>query len=253
MVLQLTALIPARNEEKCIEETAANLYRTLVAAGITHEILVINDGSTDGTEDMLKKLAMQIPTLRYVNNPPPNGIGLAIRRGLSLFKGDNVAIVMADGSDSPDDLVAFFRTQQNDHLDCVFGSRFARGAKISGYPWPKRLLNRFGNKLIQVLFGLSYNDVTNAFKLYSRHTIEGLQPLLSHHFNITIELPLKAIIRSYRYTVLPNHWYGRKNGVSKLRIKEMGSRYMFIVLYCFIERWLSRGDYDRENRFFINS
>jgi dolichol-phosphate mannosyltransferase len=62
---------------------------------------------------------------------------------------------------------------------------------------------------------------------------------------LTVELPLKAIVRGYSYAVLPNSWTNRKFGVSKLRIREMGSRYLFIVLYCLIERWLSRKDYHR--------
>jgi dolichol-phosphate mannosyltransferase len=100
------------------------------------------------------------------------------------------------------------------------------------------------NHLIRVLFGLRYN-ITNAFKLYRRPVIEGLKPFLSPHFNLTVELPLKAIVRDYSYEVVPNEWINRKSGVSKLRIQEMGSRYLFIVLYCLIEKWLSRGDYRR--------
>jgi dolichol-phosphate mannosyltransferase len=90
---------------------------------------------------------------------------------------------------------------------------------------------------------LRYNDVTNAFKLYRRSAIAGAQPLLSHHFNLTVELPLKCIIRGYRYAVLANSWKNRERGISKLRIKEMGSRYLFVILYCWLERTLSRGDY----------
>jgi dolichol-phosphate mannosyltransferase len=104
------------------------------------------------------------------------------------------------------------------------------------------------NTFIRILFGLRYNDVTNAFKLYRKEVIQGLKPLLSHHFNLTVELPLKAIVRGYSYTVVPNSWTNRKQGESKLKIKEMGSRYIFIILYCFIEKWLSRGDYHRDAR-----
>ena len=106
-------------------------------------------------------------------------------------------------------------------------------------------MNRLANNLIRLLFGFRYNDVTNAFKLYRRHVIDGVRPLLSHHFNLTVELPLKAIVRGYSYEVVPNHWRGRQQGQSKLLLKEMGSRYLFIVLYCFIENWLSAGDYKR--------
>ena len=149
---------------------------------------------------------------------------------------------MADGSDDPADIVRFYRALEQGY-ECVFGSRFIQGSQIIGYPRPKLVMNRLANLLIRALFMLRYNDVTNAFKMYRRSAIAGIQPLLSHHFNLTVELPLKCIIRGYRYTVLPNSWKGRKNGVSKLRIKEMGSRYLFIILYCWLERTLSRGDY----------
>jgi dolichol-phosphate mannosyltransferase len=110
---------------------------------------------------------------------------------------------------------------------------------------PKLILNRAGNTFIRILFGLRYDDITNAFKLYRREVIDGLKPLLSHHFNLTVELPLKAIVRGYTYAVVPNTWINRNTGVSKLKIKEMGSRYLFIIFYCFIEKWLSRGDYHK--------
>jgi dolichol-phosphate mannosyltransferase len=73
--------------------------------------------------------------------------------------------------------------------------------------------------------------------------IEGVQPLLSNHFNLTVELPLKAVVRGYSYAILPTSWRGRTAGRSKLDLREMGSRYLFIVLYVFLESHLSRGDY----------
>jgi dolichol-phosphate mannosyltransferase len=181
--------------------------------------------------------------LRWLNNTPPHGFGFAVRRGLENFTGDAVAVYMADASDTPEDLVRFFRTMERLDVDCVFGSRFMRGSRVVDYPAPKLVLNRLANAFIRILFGLRYNDTTNAFKLYHRRVIEGVQPLLSHHFNLTVELPLKAMIRGYNCAVLPNTWINRKAGESKLKIKEMGSRYLFIVLYCFLEKWLSRGDY----------
>lgn len=241
--MKLSVVIPAHNEEGCIETTLRSLHTALKAETISHELLVVNDGSTDSTEDILRRLQQEIPELRYLNNGPSHGFGLAVRCGLENFSGDAVAIYMADASDRPEDLIAFYRTMVDGEVDCVFGSRFVRGGKTVDYPLPKLLLNRLANAFIQMLFGLRYNDVTNAFKLYRRHVIEGLQPFLSPHFNLTVELPLKAIVRGYSYAVVPNWWINRKTGVSKLKIQEMGSRYLFIVLYCLIEKWFSRGDY----------
>src|SRR3984893_12175456 len=238
----LAVTIPAHNEEGHIADTVRDLAAALQAAEIRYEILVVNDNSGDGTERILATLNAADPCVRYINNTPPNGFGFAVRRGLVDFRGEAVAIVMADGSDDPADLVRFYRTLETGY-DCVFGSRFMRGARVTDYPKPKLLLNRLGHRLIRSLFWMRYNDSTNAFKLYRRSAIAGIQPLLSHHFNLTVELPLKCLIRGYRYTVLPNSWKNRKQGVSKLRIKEMGSRYLFIIFYCWLEWTLSRGDY----------
>jgi dolichol-phosphate mannosyltransferase len=243
--LKLSVLIPAHNEEESIAETVKDIYERLTAEQIPHEILVVNDNSKDQTERVLQKLADVYPTLRYINNPPPNGIGLAIKSGLAHYTGDAVVIVMADGSDSPEDIVKYYRELQKG-VDCVFGSRFIKGGKLIDYPRHKLLLNRLANWFIEVLFGLRYNDVTNAFKAYRRETIEGIKPVLSHHFNVTVELPLKAIVRGYSYSVVPISWKNRSHGVSKLKIKEMGSRYLFMILYIWLEKSLSGGDYRKK-------
>ncbi len=151
---------------------------------------------------------------------------------------------MADGSDSPEDLVKYYRKLQEGY-DCVFGSRFIPGGSVVDYPRHKLLLNRMANAFIRVLFGLHFNDITNAFKCYRREVIAGIQPLISPHFNLTVEMPLKALVRGYSYAVVPITWTNRAAGVSKLKIKEMGSRYLFIVLYLWLEKHLARGDYHR--------
>ena len=243
----LSIVVPAHNEKDCIEETVRAFHDELKRETIPHEILVINDASLDETEIILKKLSQEIPEIHYLNNDPPNGFGFAVRKGLENFQGDYVAIVMADLSDRPVDLVKFYR-KMNEGYDCVFGSRFINGGKTIDYPRFKYYLNRLTNTIIKLLFGISYNDTTNAFKLYSRETINVLKPFLSHHFNLTVELPVKAILRNYSYAVVPNYWINRKEGESKLKIKEMGSRYFFIILYCLLEKWLSHGDSKKKSK-----
>ena len=238
----LSVVIPAHNEEGHIEDTVRAIVTALQEADIKHEVLVVNDSSKDGTRAVLERLSHDIPSVRFVDNAKPNGFGFAVRRGLSDFRGSAVAIVMADGSDQPADIVAFWRKLQQGY-DCVFGTRFSRGGKVVDYPRHKLILNRIGNRAIQALFFSGYNDFSNAFKMYRRRVIAGIQPLLSQHFNLTVEIPLKALVRGYTYAVVPNTWLNRKEGVSKFKIREMGSRYFFIILYCLLEKWLSRGDY----------
>ena len=238
----LSLVMPAYNEEGSIGETVRAFNKALKGEKIEHEILVVNDNSSDNTEKILLDLEKEIKELRHVNNLPPNGFGMAVIKGLESFRGDYVAIVMADFSDSPRDLIRFYYEMKKGY-DCVFGSRFIRGGETFNYPPHKMILNRITNNIIKILFGLRYNDVTNAFKMYRKETIEGLKPFLSKHFNLTVELPLKSIVRGYSYSVLPNKWRNRKAGVAKLKIKEMGSRYFFIILYCLLEKLLSKGDY----------
>ncbi len=243
--MKLSLVIPAYNEEGSITETLTTLYDKLVIEKIPHEIVVINDNSKDNTESILIQLQQTMPSLVYYTNKGPSGFGYAVRYGLERFKGDCVAIMMADLSDSPDDLVKFYRKLLEGY-DCVFGNRWIQGGEVIDYPGTKKTINRFANWIVKVTFRLKYNDVTNAFKMYRKETMDGLKPFLSPHFNLTLELPLKAIIRGYSYTVLPNSWRNRKAGESKLKIKEMGSRYFFILLYCLIEKFFSRGDFKKK-------
>jgi dolichol-phosphate mannosyltransferase len=244
--MMLSIVIPAHNEEYSIKKTVTELYITLKDQKIPHEIIVVNDNSNDGTLEALEGLSKEIKTLKYFTNIGPNGFGYAVRFGLEKFSGDCVAIMMADLSDSPKDLIVFYNKMKKDNLDCVFGSRFIKRGKTVDYPVLKKIINRVANFIISILMGISYNDTTNAFKLYKRETIDGIKPIISPHFNLTIELPLKAIIRGFSYDVIPNSWHNRQHGVSKLKIKEMGSRYFFILMYCFFEKYFSKGDFKKK-------
>ncbi|WP_304232227.1 glycosyltransferase family 2 protein [Jiulongibacter sediminis] len=241
--MKLSVVIPAYNEAESIPETLRSLYSTLQKHGIDHEIWVTNDNSKDNTADVLATLQQEIPTLVFETNSGPNGFGYAVRYGLERFSGDCVAVFMADMSDDPEDLVKYYQTMIQENVDAVFGSRWGKGGKVIDYPKHKKVINRVANFIVKMLMRIDYNDTTNAFKLYKRETINGIKPFLSPHFNLTIELPLKAMVRGYSYAVVPNSWTNRKYGESKLKIKEMGSRYFFILMYCFIEKYFSRGDY----------
>jgi dolichol-phosphate mannosyltransferase len=218
----------------------------LVQANISHEILVINDCSKDNTEEIVLDLKKKIKSLNCIKNYHPQGFGYAVRCGLSNYKGDSVCIFMADESDSPKDVIAFYHKLQQG-FDCVFGSRFIKNGKLINYPFTKKILNRLGNLFIRILFLMKYNDTTNAFKMFRRHVIDGIQPILACHFNLTVELPLKAIVRGYKYAVLPNSWSNRKKGKSKFLIREIGSRYLFIIFYCLIEKLFSKNDYIKKD------
>ena len=186
----LTVVIPARNEEGCIRSTVAHLDLELRLSGIPHEIIVVDDGSTDQTWKVLQDLREEMAALHALRNDGPHGFGRAVIQGLDGMTGDAVVIMMADESDDCRDVVTYWNVLNEGH-DAVFGSRFI-------------------------------------------------------HFNLTVELPLKTIVRGYSWTVIPITWRNRRTGEPKLKLKEMGSRYLFICLYVWLEKYFSRGDYRKE-------
>src|SRR6266702_4809848 len=240
----LSVVIPAQNEEDCIASTVEHLYVELRLHSVPHEIIVVDDGSTDGTWTVLDSAKGRVPTLRPVKNPAPHGFGRAVAHGFAHMTGDATVVMMADESDDCRDVVRYWDTL-NEGWECVFGSRFLAGGGVIDYPWLKLRLNRAANLLIRALFNIPLNDTTNAFKAYRRTVIDGCRPLLAPHFNLTVEIPLKAIVRGFSWTVIPITWRNRRTGEAKLKIKEIGSRYLFIILYVWLEKYFSKGDYRR--------
>ncbi len=238
-------IIPARNEEESLPYTVRDIHEAMVQAGVPHEIVVVDDGSRDRTWAVLQELKQTVPMLAPVQNNGLHGFGRAVVLGLNHMKGDACTIMMADASDSPDDAVRYWRLL-NEGWECIFGSRFVKGGRVIDYPRVKLFVNRLANLLVRVGFNISLNDTTNAFKAYRRTVIAGCRPFLAPHFNLTVEIPLKAIVRGYTWTVIPISWQNRKHGVPKLKISEMGSRYFFICAYIWLEKYFSRGDYRRK-------
>jgi dolichol-phosphate mannosyltransferase len=238
----LSVVIPARNEEGCIASTVEHLHVELRLHAVPHEIVVIDDGSTDMTWSVLQDLHTRIPECKPFQNQREHGFGRAITFGFDHVNGDAVIVMMADESDDCRDVIRYWEAL-GEGWDAVFGSRFIRGGKVIDYPPHKLMLNRMANLFLRFLFNISMNDFTNAFKGYRREIIEGCRPFLSPHYNLTLELPLKTIVRGYSWTVIPIIWRNRRAGKSKLKIAEMGSRYLFIALYCWLEKYFSHGDY----------
>ena len=241
-----SVVIPARDEEESLPSTLQDIFDTFTVEGIPHELVVVDDGSKDRTWTVLHELRQKFPTLVPTQNASGcHGFGRAVTWGMEQSRGDAVVIMMADASDSPADAARYWRLL-NEGYDCAFGSRFVEGGEVVDYPWVKLFVNRIANFLVRVGFNIPLNDTTNAFKAYRRTVIDGCRPFLAPHFNLTVELPLKAIVRGYSFAVTPISWRNRKFGVAKLKIKEMGSRYFFICAYVWLEKYFSRGDYRRK-------
>jgi dolichol-phosphate mannosyltransferase len=237
-----SVVIPARDEAESLPATIEHLHLEFSLNQVPHEIVVVDDGSQDRTWEVLQQLQAKVPGLRPIQNTGEHGFGRAVVFGLRHIQGDAAVIMMADESDDARDAVRYWKLL-NEGWDCVFGSRFIKGGGVIDYPKIKLFVNRLANLFIRIIFQISLNDTTNAFKAYRRTVIQGCEPLIAPHFNLTVEIPLKAIVRGYSWTVVPITWHNRRFGAAKLKIKEMGSRYFFICAYVWLEKYFSRGDY----------
>lgn len=244
-LLLLSVVVPARDEEACVCSTIELLHNELLLHNIAHEIIVVDDGSADNTWPLLQEYAGRVPEVKPVQNSGQHGFGRAVITGLDQISGDAVVIMMADGSDDERDVVRYWQ-ELGKGYDCVFGSRFICGGGTTDYPLFKLFLNRIANTFLRIIFGITLNDTTNAFKAYRSEVVDGCRPLIAPHFNLTVELPLKAIVRGFSWTTIPIQWRNRRTGSTKLKIKEMGSRYLFICLYIWLEKYFSCGDYRKK-------
>ena len=242
---RLSIAIPVHNEESVLPELLRRARAVLAhVPGGPHEIIFVDDGSTDRTFPILEEATSQDPRILAISLSRNFGHQAALTAALDHVTGDAAVVMMADESDDCRDVVRYWE-KLNEGYDCVFGSRFMRGGGAIDYPKMKLLLNRLANYFIKVLFRISLNDTTNAFKAYRKEVIDGCRPFIAPHFNMTIEIPLKAIVRGYSWTTIPITWRNRRTGTSKLQLKEMGSRYLFVCLYVWLEKYFSRGDYLR--------
>ncbi len=241
--MKLSIVIPAHNEEENIRECLDSLRETLNAAEeiSSFEIIVVEDNSTDRTAEILKQEQQTDPRIRIISRTPPGGFGRAVRSGLDAVTGDVTVVFMADLSDDPQDVIAYYRKIAEGY-DCVFGSRFIPGSRVTGYPRFKLFVNRVVNRLVQWMFWTRFNDLTNAFKAYRTDVIRSCGPFRSSHFNLTLEMSLGALSRRYLIVQIPIRWTGRTAGHTNLRLREMGRRYLSTLLKAFCERILISDD-----------
>ena len=186
---------------------------------------------------LLKKKKDSYNQIKLFNNNK-KGLGGAINLGIEKSVGEAVCIMMADLSDDIADLKKYYQLIQSIDIDAIFGSRFIKGSNVSDYPIKKLFLNRIFNYITKFIFLSDYNDFTNAFKIYKKDSLIKTMPLISEDFNIFLEIPLKIISRRMSYKIVPISWKNRKEGKAKFNMKELQSKYLFTLIYCFLEKIL---------------
>lgn len=234
-MFEISIIIPCRDEQENARIIAKNIQENCKYKNF--EIVFINDFSQDKTEQVLIELSSKFKNISYFNNKQ-KGLGGAIKLGLKQSTGDLITIMMADSADSITDLNTYIDLMKSTKFDAIFGSRFIKGSEIVDYPKIKLIINRLGNYLTKFFFMSDYNDFSNSFKIYRKDIFNHINPIVSEDFNIFLELPLKTITRGFTYKIIPIKYYNRTVGTAKFKIKELGSRYLFTMLYCFLEKIL---------------
>ena len=237
-MIKFSIIIPCRDEEGNVEVITKNILDNCKYKKEDYEIIFINDFSSDQTVIKIQEIIKKNSNIIYFDNKK-KGLGGAISLGLQKFQGNYVTIMMADSADDVDDLNSYFEIMDNNkEVDAVFGSRFIKGSETFNYPIINLSFNRLGNYLTKLLFLSEYNDFTNSFKIYKKEVINHLYPIVSENFNIFLELPLKTISRGFSYKIIPIKYRNRQIGTAKFDVKELGSSYIFTMLYCFLEKLL---------------
>ena len=237
MSTKLSIIIPSFKEGKIIGDTISSIYKKLLSEKIDFEIIIIDDNSNDKTFQAINEFSAKVNNIKFFFNPNKKGFGNSLKLGIEKSSGEYLCFVMADLSDSPEDIIKYYHTAIKTQTDCVFGDRWKNKDLVNNYPKTKYLFNRLGNKIISRIFNLNYQDMTNSFKLYKRDVILSIAPLISSHFSITIEIPLKVINRGYSLTIIENSWKNNDHSVSNFKISNIFFSYSLIVIYCFIENY----------------
>lgn len=242
--MKLGIIIPTFQEEKNISRTVYNLSKFLETKRIDYEILIVDDNSSDLTSQVIDELVKKNNKIKFFLNDKKRGFGNSIVMGIDKSDSDILTIMMADNSDSLEDLEKYYLLiQNNPKIDCVFGDRWIKNS-IKNYPLFKKVLNRLGNNIISILFNVKYYDFTNSFKMYRKDSLLKIYPILSNHFSITIELPLKLITRGFKYKIIDNSWENREHGISKMKLTNSVITYSIIIIYCLIDKYFWNKRYE---------
>ena len=215
-------VIPARNEEAIIEET---LHRIEDELELEHEIIVVNDHSTDRTEEIVLGFAEKHANVQLVNNEGRNGFSNALRVGYNAAGNGVIATMMADLCDDPKTLPVMYEKILEGY-DVVCGSRYMPdGGKEREDSQVKGLLSRFVGLSLHRLVKVPTHDATNAFKMYRSEVLKSIT-IEEAGFACSMEIAVKAFLKGCRITEVPTTWRGRTAGKSKFSMIKGGKDYL---------------------------
>ena len=214
----LSVVIPAYNEEMAIVQTIAAVNEALSKLPTSYDIIVVDDGSTDGTAERAESTGARV--IRCEDN---GGYGSALKRGIAAGNSEFIAIIDADGTYPAADLLAMFETAQ--HADMVVG---ARNANMSNVPFIRRPAKFILNGLANYLAQRKIPDLNSGLRVFRREVLARFIPLLPMGFSFTTTITLCMVCSGLRVVYIPIE-YGRRIGNSKIRFTDFFNFILLVV------------------------
>jgi glycosyltransferase involved in cell wall biosynthesis len=218
--MKLSVILPAFNEEANVRKVLREVHGTLSKNGIEHEIIAVDDGSTDGTWDELKAAASEIGGLKLVRCRENGGKGQALRLGFERSSGDVVAFFDAGGEYSPDRLVKFLKLMDDEKAEVVIGSKRHPESKVR-YPVRRIFWSAVHNLGVKIFLGLPVRDTQAGVKVFKRKVLEEVMPLLLvKRYAFDVELLANIHHKGYKIVEAPVE-LNFKPGSDRIRFKDI--------------------------------
>lgn len=220
--MKLSVVFPAYNEEKGIAETILRTKRMLEAMNIPSEIIVVDDGSTDQTAEIARKL-----NIKVFSHQRNKGYGAALTTGFTLAKGDILCCLDADATYPPEEIPRLYKYLVEHDVEMVSGARLLGKAK--GMPFIRKIGNSLLSFIATILLGKRIYDLASGMRIFKRSMLDDIFPL-SDDLDFTVRMTLKAAAKKIKFRELPIR-YDERSGTSKLSISRHGRMFFQSIIY----------------------
>jgi glycosyltransferase involved in cell wall biosynthesis len=229
--MDLSVVIPMFNEAENAETSLNRVQEALTSFDGTYEIIAVNDGSIDGTLDILRKIESQNEKIRVVYYSKNMGRGMALRKGFQESKGEMLVSIDADLSYDPHhvpDLVDALRMEED--IDLVLASPYMPGGKVQGVPVLRLWISKLGNKILRLALPNRIYTSTGIFRAYRKQVLDSLE-LESNGKEIHLEILSKAMALGFRIKEVPVTLRGRKKGRSKFKFRKTAISHLVFSIF----------------------
>ena len=223
-----SVVVPSHNEEMNIAPLVDTLHE--LYGDYIHEIIIVNDNSTDRTADVTREVARRYPTVRLIDRSPPNGVGLALRDGCAAATGRYILTMDCDFVQILPEIRDLYDAIAAGR-DGAIGSRFSHESVMINYPFFKTLCNRAFHLMVKLLLVRRVHDISNNLKLYRAEVFKNIT-IEEPHFAANAELGLKPLLAGYDIEEVPISWINRtvEMGSSSFRIVMVAQNYVGTLL-----------------------